>query len=127
MPFDPVDGLSLRAADIPGGEFEVEGCLRVDDLFIVEGYVAIDRQARLVAQWLGVGFIHGVMNTDNMSIAGETIDYGPCAFMESYSPGALFSSIDTGGRYAYQNQPTIARWNLARFAETVTPDCDFTP
>ncbi len=79
------------------------------------------RQATLIAQWLNVGFIHGVMNTDNMTISGETIDYGPCAFMEAYDPAAVFSSIDHGGRYAYGNQPGIARWNLARFAETLLP------
>ncbi len=78
-----------------------------------------ERQAALLAQWMLVGFIHGVMNTDNMTVSGETIDYGPCAFMESYSPHAVFSSIDTGGRYAYGNQPMIARWNLSRFAETL--------
>ena len=79
------------------------------------------RQARLIAQWMNVGFIHGVMNTDNMALSGETIDYGPCAFMEAYNPAAVFSSIDHGGRYAYANQPHIARWNLARFAETLLP------
>ena len=79
----------------------------------------IDRQAALMAQWMGVGFIHGVMNTDNMSISGETIDYGPCAFMEAYDPKAVFSSIDRQGRYAYQNQPSIAQWNLARLAESL--------
>jgi uncharacterized protein YdiU (UPF0061 family) len=70
---------------------------------------------------MNVGFIHGVMNTDNMTISGETIDYGPCAFMEAYDPAAVFSSIDHGGRYAYANQPAIARWNLARFAEALLP------
>ncbi len=79
------------------------------------------RQAALVAQWMGIGFIHGVMNTDNMSIAGETIDYGPCAFMETYNPGVVFSSIDEHGRYAYDNQPRMARWNLARLAEALLP------
>jgi serine/tyrosine/threonine adenylyltransferase len=79
------------------------------------------RQARLIAQWMGVGFIHGVMNTDNMTVSGETIDYGPCAFMEAFDPGAVFSSIDHGGRYAYANQPLIARWNLARLAEALLP------
>ena len=79
------------------------------------------RQARLVAQWMNVGFIHGVMNTDNMTISGETIDYGPCAFMEAYDPATVFSSIDQGGRYAYGNQPHIARWNLARLAEALLP------
>jgi uncharacterized protein YdiU (UPF0061 family) len=83
--------------------------------------VVAQRQARLIAQWMHLGFIHGVMNTDNMSIAGETIDYGPCAFMEAYDPQAVFSSIDHQGRYAYGNQPFIARWNLARFGETLLP------
>ncbi len=81
----------------------------------------VARQAALVAQWLLVGFIHGVMNTDNMSVAGETIDYGPCAFMDAYDPGAVFSSIDHGARYAYGNQPRIAQWNLTRLAETLLP------
>jgi uncharacterized protein YdiU (UPF0061 family) len=78
-----------------------------------------DRQAALVASWMHVGFIHGVMNTDNMAISGETIDYGPCAFMDLYDPATVFSSIDTRGRYAYANQPNIAQWNLARLAETL--------
>ena len=81
----------------------------------------IGRQARLVARWLLVGFIHGVMNTDNMSVAGETIDYGPCAFMDAYDPATVFSSIDEHGRYAYGNQPMIAHWNLTRFAESLLP------
>ena len=81
----------------------------------------IARQADLVARWLLVGFIHGVMNTDNMSIAGETIDYGPCAFMDAYHPATVFSSIDHHGRYAFANQPQIALWNLARLAETLLP------
>ena len=79
------------------------------------------RQARLVAQWMNLGFIHGVMNTDNMTVSGETIDYGPCAFVEAYDPAAVFSSIDRGGRYAFGNQPGIARWNLARLAEALLP------
>ena len=78
-----------------------------------------DRQAALIASWMHVGFIHGVMNTDNMAISGETIDYGPCAFMDHYDPATVFSSIDTHGRYAYANQPRIAHWNLARFGETL--------
>lgn len=81
----------------------------------------VDRQAALIARWMHVGFIHGVMNTDNMAISGETIDYGPCAFMDAFDPATVFSSIDHGGRYAYGNQPGIARWNLARFAETLLP------
>jgi serine/tyrosine/threonine adenylyltransferase len=83
-----------------------------------------ERQAALIAQWMGVGFIHGVMNTDNMAISGETIDYGPCAFMDTYNPKTVFSSIDEYGRYSYVNQPAIAQWNLARFAETVLPLID---
>ncbi|GEN25466.1 UPF0061 protein [Halomonas cupida] len=79
----------------------------------------IGRQASLVAQWKGLGFIHGVMNTDNCAISGETIDYGPCAFMDEYHPATVFSSIDERGRYAWVNQPVIAQWNLARFAETL--------
>ncbi|MGR4066957.1 YdiU family protein [Halomonas sp. LR3S48] len=82
------------------------------------------RQAALVAKWMGVGFIHGVMNTDNTSVSGETIDFGPCAFMEQYEPQMVFSSIDEGGRYAYANQPWIAQWNLARLAETLLPLID---
>lgn len=81
----------------------------------------IQRQASLIAKWQLVGFIHGVMNTDNMTISGETIDYGPCAFMDSYDPATVFSSIDTQGRYAYGNQPHYGGWNLARFAETLLP------
>jgi len=81
----------------------------------------ITGQARLIAQWMLVGFVHGVMNTDNMAISGETIDYGPCAFMEEYHPGTVFSSIDANGRYAYGNQPTAALWNLARLAEAILP------
>jgi uncharacterized protein YdiU (UPF0061 family) len=80
-----------------------------------------ERQASLIAKWMLVGFIHGVMNTDNMAISGETIDYGPCAMMDSYNPKTVFSSIDKSGRYAYENQPRIAQWNLARFAETLLP------
>jgi uncharacterized protein YdiU (UPF0061 family) len=83
--------------------------------------LVISRQAELVAKWLHVGFIHGVMNTDNMSIAGETIDYGPCAFMDAYDPATVYSSIDSVGRYAYGNQPRIANWNLARLAEAMLP------
>ncbi|WP_078550137.1 protein adenylyltransferase SelO [Litchfieldia alkalitelluris] len=79
------------------------------------------RQAKLISQWQLVGFIHGVMNTDNMTISGETIDYGPCAFMNEYDPSTVFSSIDRQGRYAYGNQPNIGGWNLARFAETLLP------
>jgi uncharacterized protein YdiU (UPF0061 family) len=86
---------------------------------LLEGVIA--RQAELIARWLLVGFIHGVMNTDNSSISGETIDYGPCAFMDQYDPAAVFSSIDEQGRYAYANQPRIALWNLTRLAECLLP------
>jgi uncharacterized protein YdiU (UPF0061 family) len=86
---------------------------------LLDGVIA--RQARLVAQWMLLGFIHGVMNTDNTSISGETIDYGPCAFMEAYDPAMVFSSIDHGGRYAYGNQPPAAHWNLTRLAEALLP------
>ena len=88
-------------------------------LAFLEGVV--DAQASLVARWMLVGFIHGVMNTDNMTISGETIDYGPCAFMDAFDPATVFSSIDHGGRYAYGNQPHVAQWNLARLAETLLP------
>ena len=84
----------------------------------------IDRQINLVVNWMRVGFIHGVMNTDNMTISGETIDYGPCAFMDRYDPKTVFSSIDQMGRYAYCNQPVITKWNLARFAECLVPLID---
>ncbi|MGA2562758.1 MAG: protein adenylyltransferase SelO [Steroidobacteraceae bacterium] len=86
-----------------------------------------DRQARLIARWLHVGFIHGVMNTDNMALSGQTIDYGPCAFMDAYDPATVFSSIDQFGRYAYANQPRIAQWNLACFAQTLLPLLDSEP
>jgi uncharacterized protein YdiU (UPF0061 family) len=88
-------------------------------LALFEAVAAV--QASLVAQWMLIGFVHGVMNTDNMTISGETIDYGPCAFMEAYDPDTVFSSIDHWGRYAYDNQPVVAGWNLARFAEALLP------
>ncbi|AGA32276.1 Selenoprotein O - like protein [Thioalkalivibrio nitratireducens DSM 14787] len=87
----------------------------------------MDRQAALIAQWMRVGFVHGVMNTDNMALSGETIDYGPCAFMDEYDPATVFSSIDRQGRYAFGNQAPIAQWNLARFAETLLPLIDPDP
>ena len=86
--------------------------------------VVLNKQIELVVNWMRVGFIHGVMNTDNMSIAGETIDYGPCAFMDIYDPKTVFSSIDKLGRYAYCNQPIITKWNLSRFAECLIPLID---
>ena len=80
-----------------------------------------NEQASLVANWMSIGFIHGVMNTDNMTISGETIDYGPCAFMDAYDHSTVFSSIDKNGRYSYGNQPKILTWNLTRLAETLIP------
>jgi uncharacterized protein YdiU (UPF0061 family) len=91
-------------------------------LALLNGVIAA--QAALIARWLLVGFIHGVMNTDNMSVAGETIDYGPCAFMDNYDPATVYSSIDQFGRYAYANQPQIGLWDLTRFAETLLPLLD---
>lgn len=97
---------------------ELEG---EDDIYFKLYEALASRQAKLIAKWMGVGFIHGVMNTDNVSVSGETIDFGPCAFMDSYSAKKVFSSIDRNGRYAYANQPAIGQWNLARFAETLLP------
>ncbi|HMM51341.1 MAG TPA: YdiU family protein [Burkholderiaceae bacterium] len=94
------------------------------DRFLALLDAVVRRQASLVAQWMNVGFIHGVMNTDNMTLSGETIDYGPCAFLEAYDPGTVFSSIDHEGRYAFGRQPQIAHWNLARFAECLVPLID---
>src|SRR5690606_21205302 len=88
-------------------------------LALLESVVA--NQVALIAQWMSIGFIHGVMNTDNVLVSGETIDYGPCAFMDAYHPQTVFSSIDTRGRYAYQMQPAICQWNMARFAESLVP------
>jgi uncharacterized protein YdiU (UPF0061 family) len=95
--------------------------LEAENPYLAFFEAAVDAQASLIARWLLVGFVHGVMNTDNMAISGETIDYGPCAFMEAYDPLTVFSSIDRRGRYAYANQPPIAQWNLARLAETLLP------
>ena len=99
-------------------------CKEKDNPYLAFLNAVIERQAILVSQWMHVGFIHGVMNTDNMSISGETIDYGPCAFMDRYHPETVFSSIDRQGRYAYAHQAPIAQWNLARFAETLLPLID---
>jgi uncharacterized protein YdiU (UPF0061 family) len=98
---------------------QAEGRPHNEALRLLDGVIAA--QASLVARWLGLGFVHGVMNTDNTAISGETIDYGPCAFLDEYDPEKTFSSIDRGGRYAFGNQPKIALWNLARFAETLLP------
>ncbi len=93
----------------------------VENRYLSLLHEVIKRQAELIAKWQLVGFVHGVMNTDNMTISGETIDYGPCAFMDTYDPGTVFSSIDRNGRYAYGNQPYIAGWNLAQLAESLLP------
>jgi uncharacterized protein YdiU (UPF0061 family) len=97
------------------------GCRDAENPCLALLEAVIDRQAALIARWMQVGFIHGVMNTDNMSIAGETIDYGPCAFMDHYAHDRVYSSIDRFGRYAYNNQPSIGLWNLTRLAETLLP------
>jgi len=99
-------------------------CKEKDNPYLAFLNAVIEKQALLVSQWMHVGFIHGVMNTDNMSISGETIDYGPCAFMDRYYPETVFSSIDHQGRYAYAHQAPIAQWNLARLAETLLPLID---
>ena len=109
-----------RLADYAIARHDPQLCAAADRHARWLGAVA-ERQAALLAQWMNAGFIHGVMNTDNMSLAGETIDFGPCAFMEAYHPGTVFSSIDQHGRYAYANQPGIAQWNLARLAEAILP------
>jgi uncharacterized protein YdiU (UPF0061 family) len=97
------------------------GCRDAANPYLALLEAVIERQAALIAQWMQIGFIHGVMNTDNMSIAGETIDYGPCAFMDHYAHDQVYSSIDHHGRYAYNNQPNIGLWNLTRLAETLLP------
>jgi uncharacterized protein YdiU (UPF0061 family) len=114
-----LDGLRLLADHVIARHYPEAS--RADRPYLALLELVTARQAELIARWLLVGFIHGVMNTDNMSIAGETIDYGPCAFMDEYDPGKVFSSIDRQGRYAYGNQPQIATWNLARLAETLLP------
>lgn len=114
-----MEGLRLLADHVLARHYPAAAAAGRPYRALLEAVVAA--QADLIARWLLVGFIHGVMNTDNMSVAGETIDYGPCAFMDAYDPATVFSSIDRMGRYAYGNQPAIAHWNLARFAETLLP------
>jgi serine/tyrosine/threonine adenylyltransferase len=97
------------------------GAARSEHPYLALFEAVVAAQAELVAKWMLVGFVHGVMNTDNMTISGETIDYGPCAFMDAFDPAAVYSSIDVGGRYAYANQPVVAEWNLARLAEAMLP------
>jgi uncharacterized protein YdiU (UPF0061 family) len=114
---DDRDGLSTLASYALARHYPDAVGSGNDALALLER--VIEAQASLVARWLGVGFVHGVMNTDNTSISGETIDYGPCAFLDEYDPDKKFSSIDTGGRYAFANQPRIMQWNLARLAEAL--------
>jgi protein adenylyltransferase len=116
---DDVDGVRQLAAYALARHFPDAAGTGSDGLALLDR--VISAQASLVASWLGIGFIHGVMNTDNTSIAGETIDYGPCAFLDEYDPNQKFSSIDVGGRYAFANQPRIAFWNLTRLAEALLP------
>ena len=96
-------------------------CVDSDSPYLALLHAVVAAQAKLIAKWMSLGFIHGVMNTDNMSVAGETIDYGPCAFMDNFNPAQVYSFIDRNGRYAWGNQPKMASWNLARFAETLLP------
>jgi uncharacterized protein YdiU (UPF0061 family) len=112
--------LLRRLADHAAARHHVEA-VDADNPYLALFESVVAAQASLVARWMLVGFVHGVMNTDNMTISGETIDYGPCAFMEAYDPTTVYSSIDEGGRYAYGNQPVVAQWNLARLAEALLP------
>ena len=114
-----VEALWLLADHVIARHYPEAAAKEAPYLALLEAVIAA--HARLVSQWMLVGFIHGVMNTDNMSIAGETIDYGPCAFMDAYDPATVFSAIDERGRYAFANQPVIARWNLTRLAEAMLP------
>jgi len=116
-------GLVRRLADYAIARHYPE-CAAAEEPFLALFEAVVDAQASLIARWMLVGFVHGVMNTDNMTISGESIDFGPCAFMDGYDPATVFSSIDHGGRYAYGNQPRVAMWNLARFAETLLPLID---
>jgi uncharacterized protein YdiU (UPF0061 family) len=113
-------GLLRRLADYAIARHH-PGAANAEHRYLALFEAVVAAQASLLARWMLVGFVHGVMNTDNMTISGETIDYGPCAFMEAYDPVTVFSSIDYAGRYAYGNQPAVAEWNLARFAETLLP------
>jgi uncharacterized protein YdiU (UPF0061 family) len=115
-------GLVRRLADHAIARHHPQA-LEAENPYLALFECVVDAQASLLARWMQVGFIHGVMNTDNMAISGETIDYGPCAFIEAFDPATVFSSIDHGGRYAYGHQPAIAHWNLARLAEALLPLC----
>lgn len=102
-------------------ERQFPACLDAADSVECMLYAVAERQAKCIAKWQSLGFVHGVMNTDNAALSGETIDYGPCAFLDTYDPEAVFSAIDTSGRYRFKHQPLIGKWNLARFAETLLP------
>lgn len=119
---DDVDGVRLLADYVIGRNYPIVAADPNPYLALLRAVT--ESQASLIANWMNVGFIHGVMNTDNMAVSGETIDFGPCAFMDYYDPAMVFSSIDSHGRYAYGNQPHAAVWNLARFAETLLPLID---
>jgi serine/tyrosine/threonine adenylyltransferase len=116
-------GVLRRLADHAIGR-HYPAAAEADNPYLALLDAVVAAQAELIAQWMLVGFVHGVMNTDNMTISGETIDYGPCAFMDAFDPNTVFSSIDSWGRYAYGNQPAVAGWNLARFAEALLPLID---
>ena len=118
------DSLMTRLVDYSIGRHHPNAATAGDGRYLTFLEAVVDAQAALIADWMLVGFIHGVMNTDNMAISGETIDYGPCAFMDRYDPATVYSSIDHMGRYSYGNQPAIAQWNLARLAETLLPWID---
>ncbi|MEO1121165.1 MAG: YdiU family protein, partial [Pseudomonadota bacterium] len=116
---DDVEALQALADHVIERHYPAVAAAAAPALALLEAVMA--RQAQLVAQWMGIGFIHGVMNTDNMTISGETIDYGPCAFMDTFRGAQVFSSIDAGGRYAYGNQPQVAHWNLTQLAQALLP------
>ncbi len=118
------DGLALPALAEYTLKRHFPDLVDADNCYVAMLEEIAERQASLIAKWMLVGFVHGVMNTDNMAVSGETIDYGPCAFMDSYDPATVFSSIDRTGRYSYGNQPKIASWNLARLAEAFLPLLD---
>ncbi|MDI9894588.1 YdiU family protein [Rhodococcus sp. IEGM 1381] len=122
------EGLAQTLADYAiARHYPAFADLPAEDRYLAFFEAVVEAQASLVAQWMSVGFVHGVMNTDNTTISGETIDYGPCAFLDAYDPATVFSSIDHGGRYAYGNQPAVLGWNLARFGETLLPLVSSTP
>ena len=120
-PGRPATSTCCAASPTTRSAVTTRGAADAENPYLALFEAVVAAQASLVAQWMLVGFVHGVMNTDNMTISGETIDYGPCAFMEAFDPATVYSSIDGGGRYAYGNQPVVAEWNLARLAEALLP------